>query len=354
MNEPYFHRVNKLSPTKFWINNPSREEARLAIEAGAWGCTCNPSYGQKMLDHATEVERQYAAGLLAESVREASDDNEAVALFQRKLVKGIADIFAPMFEKSRGEHGYVSIQGDPIHEHDSDVIIHEAFANRKIGSNACIKIPVTASGLRAVDTLVASDIPINSTEIFAMAQVRDLCETYVAATKKSGKRPKMYLSHIAGIYDDHLQNYVKAHNIDIFPDVLMQAGLSIARKAYQFLQEHKYPITLIGGGARGLHHFTEMVGGDCVVTINWRGTADVLLKENPPVVWRLFNPVPEYVVEELASKLPDYKRGYVDAGLKVDEYEEFGPVDLFRSSFVGSWKKVLGLIAEMRKAKGAH
>ncbi|MCX6071537.1 MAG: hypothetical protein NTU91_11890, partial [Chloroflexi bacterium] len=64
--------------------------------------------------------------------------------------------------------------------------------------------------------------------------------------------------------------------------------------------------------------------------------------------------VPEYVVEELASKLPDYKRGYVDAGLKVDEYEEFGPVELFRSSFVGSWKKVLGLIAEMRKAKGAH
>jgi transaldolase len=183
-----------------------------------------------------------------------------------------------------------------------------------------------------------------------MAQVRDLCETYMSVSKRSGKRPKMYLSHIAGIYDDYLQNYVKKHNIDIYPDILMQGGLSIVRKAYQYLRENHYPITLIGGGARGLHHFTEMIGGDCVVTINWRGTADVLLKEDPPVVWRLFNPVPKHVIEELSAKLPDYRRGYIDNGLGVDDYEEFGPVELFRSSFVGSWKRVLGLIAEMRKA----
>lgn len=351
MIEGYFHRVNKLSPTKFWINNPSREEARLAIDAGAWGCTCNPSYGQKMLDHHSQAEREYAHGLLTEAIRETADDNEAVALFQRKLVKDIAEIFQPMFEKSNGEHGYVSIQGDPVREHDSNVIIAEALENRKIGVNACIKIPVTASGLRAIDTLVAADIPINSTEIFAMAQVRDLCETYTAACKKSGERPKMYLSHIAGIYDDHLQNYVKQHKIDIYPDVLQQAGLSIARMAYTFLQEHSYPITLIGGGARGLHHFTEMVGGDCVVTINWRGTADALLKEDPPVVWRLFNPVPEQVVQELVAKLPDYRRGYLPDGLDLREYEEFGPVELFRSSFVGGWKKVLGMIGELRTAK---
>jgi transaldolase len=94
-----------------------------------------------------------------------------------------------------------------------------------------------------------------------------------------------------------------------------------------------------------------MIGGDCVVTINWRGTADVLLKEDPPVVWRLFNPVPEHVIKELSAKLPDYRRGYVEKGLEVQEYEEFGPVELFRSGFVGSWKRVLELVAEMHNQK---
>jgi transaldolase len=44
MKETYFHRVAKLTSTKFWINNVTREEARWALEAGACGCTQNPSY----------------------------------------------------------------------------------------------------------------------------------------------------------------------------------------------------------------------------------------------------------------------------------------------------------------------
>ena len=51
-------------------------------------------------------------------------------------------------------------------------------------------------------------------------------------------------------------------------------------------------MSFIGGGARGLHHFTELVGGDVNLTINWVGTADALLEQNPPVISRIFNPVP--------------------------------------------------------------
>ena len=38
----YFHRVNEQTPTRFWINNVTRKEAHMAIEAGACGCTQNP------------------------------------------------------------------------------------------------------------------------------------------------------------------------------------------------------------------------------------------------------------------------------------------------------------------------
>jgi len=118
-------------------------------------------------------------------------------------------------------------------------------------------------------------------------------------------------------------------------------------------EERGYPGIFVAGGARGLHHFTEMVGGKVCCTINWEGTADELLKQDPPVVYRLFNPVPQKVLDELMEKLPDFKRGYFEDGLDIEEFEEFGPVRLFRSSFINSWSRVLELIRARRTSLAA-
>jgi transaldolase len=93
----------------------------------------------------------------------------------------------------------------------------------------------------------------------------------------------------------------------------------------------------------------KLVGGRVVVTINWVGTADKLIEQNPPVVYRLFNPVPQKVIDELMEKLPDFKKGYFDDGLSVEEFEDFGPVQLFKSAFTTSWGKVLEVIKTRRK-----
>ena len=286
----YFHRVHQLSPTMFWINNPTRRQADLALEHGALGCTNNPSYTQKMLDHPEE--KEYALGLLDEAVKETENDWEAAILFQAKMVKPIAEKFIPLFEQSQGEHGFVSIQGDPVHDEDGEVIFKESLYNWPIAPNICCKIPVTAPGIEAMEKLVPLGVPLNATEVFAVKQMTTICDTYERLSRESGKKPKMFMSHIAGIYDDHFQNYVKEHQVDISRDVLGQAGLAVARKVYQILIERGYHATFIGGGARGLHHFTEMVGGKVVVTINWEGTADKLIEQDPPVIYRLFNPVP--------------------------------------------------------------
>lgn len=346
--KPYFQRVHDLSPTMFWINNPTRQQADQAIEHGALGCTHNPSYTQKMIDHPEE--KEYALGLLDEAIRETKTDVQAAILFQQKMVKPIAEKFMPMFEQSGGEHGWVSIQGDPIHDEDGEVIYEESLFNRPIAPNIVCKIPVTAPGIYAMKKLVPEGVPLNATEVFAVNQMVTICETYEQASKASGQKPKMFMSHIAGIYDDHFQAYVKEHAVDISRDVLWQAGLAVARKVYNILIERGYNATFIGGGARGLHHFTEMIGGKVVVTINWEGTADKLIAQDPPVVYRLFNPVPQKVIDELIEKLPDFRRGYLDDGLSVEEFEHFGPVLLFRSAFVKSWKRVLEVAKERRAA----
>ena len=346
--ESYFLRVARQTPTEFWINNPTRDQADLAISNGASGCTNNPSYTQKMVDHP--VEGVHARKILEESLNVVDTENEAIAEFQRQLVKPIADKFLPIFERTAGKKGFVSIQGDPIHEEDPDVIIREALENRKVSPNICCKIPTTEAGLEAMEYLISQDIPLNATEIFAIRQGVVLCETYRRASQKYGKTPQLYISHIAGIYDDYLQNYVEREKVEISPDVLWHAGLAVARKLYQIIEERHYPGTFIAGGARGLHHFTEMVGGKVCCTINWEGTADKLLAQNPPVVYRLFNPVPQEVIDELMEKLPDFRRGYLEDGLEIEEFEGFGPVCLFRSAFCGSWNQVLDLIREKQKA----
>jgi len=348
MQKRYFRRVAQQSPTQFWVNNPTREEADLAIQEGAVGCTCNPSYCQKMIDHPSET--KYARALLDEALLETDDDSEAEAILQRKLVGGIAAKFRPLYDANPGRHGHVSIQGDPVREHDAEVIIHEARLNRKMAPNSCIKIPCTESGLKAIETLIPEDVPINVTEVFAVSQAISACEIYTKAARNSGKHPVMYLSHIAGIYDDYLREYVEREKVDISPDALWQAGLAVARKVYQIIQERGYQVTFIGGGARGLHHFTEMVGGQAVVTINWVGTADKLLEANPPVVYRLFNPVPHRVIDELMEKLPDFRRGYLEDGLTEPQYADFPPVAFFRGSFMKSWTRVLGVAKERRAA----
>ncbi len=346
MKQGYFHRVAAQTPTVFWINNPTREQADMAIEAGALGCTNNPSYTWKMLIHPTEGE--YANKLLNETLQETADDTEAIASLQRKLVKPVQEKFMPLYEQTRGKHGYVSIQGDPIHEDDPDVIINEALKNRTVGPNICAKIPTTAAGLKAMETLIAEDVPLNATEIMGISQGISICEMYMKISQKTGKTPPLYLSHIAGIYDDHLKKYANEQQVDISSDLLSQGGLAATRKLYRVMQERGYPGTIVGGGARALYHFTEMVGGDVIVTINWQGTADQLIEQDPPVISRFFNRVSESVLDELMEKLPDFKRGYFVNGLREEEYEEFGPVELFRSSFVGAWQNTLDMMKSRR------
>ena len=141
---------------------------------------------------------------------------------------------------------------------------------------------------------------------------------------------------------------MEKNKIDISSDILFQAGLAVARKVYKMMKDRKSRMGFIGGGVRGLQHFTEMVGSESCITINWLGTADKLLEMDMPVVSRFFNPVSDHVIDVLLEKVVEFKRGYLESGLSVDEYEEFGPVVHFRNSFLKSWNSTLDLIKEMR------
>ena len=76
MTAGYFHRVHQQTPTRFWINNVTKEQAHLAIAAGAVGCTQNPAYSWKMITNPDE--KGYVDEILKSVMAEYSDDGDAL------------------------------------------------------------------------------------------------------------------------------------------------------------------------------------------------------------------------------------------------------------------------------------
>ncbi len=344
MND-YFHRVTKQTSTRFWINNVTLAEADTALAAGAVGCTQNPAYTWKILNGSQD--QAYADEAIRKIIATEPDDTEALVKLQRELVANVAKRFMPLYEATQGRQGYVSIQGSPIEE-DIETILRCARFNAQAGPNIMAKVPVTEDGLKAIEVLVKEGVPINATECFAVRQVLDVCDVYVEATKDMKHPAPLYFSLITGIYDEYMHNYAAANNVQVSPDTLWQAGMSVARKVHEIWKERNYPCGFIGGGARGLHHFTEMVGADASITINWVGTADKLVEQNPPVVARFFQPTPASVEDELLEKFEDHRKAFFINAIEPHEYEEYGPVELFRSNFTGAWNNALAHIAAMR------
>ena len=345
MSKGYFHRVAASTPTDFWINNVTRREAKIAIEAGAISCTQNPTFPWKILNGSEDAE--YAKELLDKIIKQETDDNMALTRLQKELVANICEIFIPIFEKSGGKQGWVSIQGDPFSE-DVQSIVKFARFNREAGPNVIAKIPVTKDGLEAMRILIKEGTPILATEVMSIDQVIDLGELYKEVTEGIKNPPVMIFAHIAGIFDEHLQQIVEKQNIEMDQDALWQAGVTVAKKINQHVINKRYGMMFLSGGARGLHHFTEMVGVQGGITINWKGSAEDLIKNDPPVIQSFLSPTAYGVIDELNEKLEVFRKAYTPKSLSQEEYEHFGPVVLFRNNFEAGWEKALNFVKQRR------
>lgn len=334
-HDGYFRRVHSYTPTRLWINNPTHAECDLAIAAGAIACTTNPTFVAKQLARS---DAEATRGLVRSAARQCDSIDEATDLVQRDVVRPIVDRFRPLWDAAPGQQGFVSVQGNPSHDDDPSYMVAECLRARDLGPNVIAKVPVVGAGIEAIERLIGENMAVIATEVMAIDQATAICEAYRRVAAETGNRPPLYVTHISGIFDDHLRNVVEREGIRIDDEVLRQAGLIVARKQYRLMRERNYPGTLLGGGARGLHHFTELVGGALHVTINWEKSADQLLAQNPPVVDRMSAVPPQRVVDELLEKLPDFRRAYQEGSLEVDAFADYGPVVLFRSSFLAGWR----------------
>ncbi len=343
MNEHYFQRVRATTGGRFWVNNPTIEEMDLALEHGAMGCTTNPSYGGNLVKRApAEV-----LPLVRECLADSDDDEVVATLVQRRLVGRICERFLPLYERTGGTEGFVSIQGAPEADTDGGHILREGRDARTIAPNATPKIPATLPGYEAMEVLVAEGSQVIMTEVFSVAQVVETCERWLAVTGRTGVRPPFFMSPITGIFGDHLKKIARRDGLDV-PDAAMEmAGVIVSRACYQVVREREYPVTLLYGGARIELDFSGLIGGGMAATINW-STAAELIEADPPARESVTDRVDPAVVGLLIDRFPEVRQALDLHGLSSEEYEGFGPVQHFRDAFIAGWTAVREMIARER------
>jgi transaldolase len=336
----YFHRVAQQTSTRFWINLPTGQELADSIAAGAVSCTTNPTYGARLLD----AEPDFIEPIIAAVARGSHDPDAAAELVLRHTAGRVVAAFLPTYKASGGTAGFVTLQGDPRRDDDADFIVNEALRYRELGENVMAKIPSHQSGIAAMVELVQRDVPICATEIFALDQAVAVCQAYSSAAAKSGRRPALFVTHITGIFDKYLAEYVQREKVAIAPEVLRQAGWAVAHEQYRLAHERSYPGLQLGGGALAAYHFTEMVGGDTHVTLNW-SLIKALLAADQPVVARVFSPATPAVVGELAEKLPAFRQAFFEGQLPLEAFSSYGPLVLFRDMFIAGYQRLVDAIA---------
>jgi transaldolase len=346
MPDTYFHRLHRETPTRLWVNNPTPAEAERALALGARSATTNPTYAAKMLAQLPEAER---AAIIADARRREGDAGEAVAAIQRVLIARILPAFGRFRDVARPLDGLVSIQGDPHRENDTAHILHEAARNERLGPNVIFKIPATRAGLVAIEDLLRRGMPVLATEMFSVAQTRAACDIYRRVSAK-GVLPRLIVTHITGIFDEYLAGIAKAQAPDLSAADLADAGLLVARRVRAELDRQELPIALMGGGARSLRHFTDMVGGDVQVTINPDSIEALAARDEEPRR-RFPEPSSATAIERLRACLPDFRRAYDEDGLAIEEFEAYGPVRHFLSMFIAGWDAVREQLKPRERAR---
>ena len=164
-----------------WIDYLSRdllesgELLRLVAEDSVVGVTSNPTIFQQALAHSDAYDAQLR-GLL-------SSDLGLKDLFLELACADVAagcDVLRPVWEQTRRQDGYVSIEVDPNFAYDTSAQYEEAqrLHDRIARPNLFVKIPATKAGVSAIEESVAAGRSINVTLIFSIDRYVEVAHAY--------------------------------------------------------------------------------------------------------------------------------------------------------------------------------
>jgi len=195
-----------------WLDNINRsmiESGRLnrMIGLGLRGMTSNPSIFDKSIRTTNDYDHKIEE--LCNSGRSTSQIYDDLTV---RDVQDAADIFKPVYERTHGLDGYVSLEVNPKLAFKVKETIEDGrrLFKKVDRPNVMFKIPATSPGFEAIEGLLAEGININATLIFSLGQYLKTAQAYLNGMDKllqKGRDPKKVRS-VASIFVSRIDTAV--------------------------------------------------------------------------------------------------------------------------------------------------
>lgn len=343
------HQTVTTTATDYWNDSCSVEELSYALSHGAVGATTNPTIVVGVLKKEMHLWRDRIHTIIAENSG-WNEEQITWKLIEEMAVKG-AELLYPVFERENGLKGRLSIQTNPQFYRNADAIVEQAVHFNSLAPNMQVKIPVTQAGVKAIEEATYLGVNINATVSFSVPQalaVGAAVEHGLQRREAEGKqvdhmRPVCTL--MVGRLDDWLHVLEKRDGIIVTPGYVDWAGISCLKKAYRIFHERGYRTRLLSAAYRHHMHWSEFIGGDIVLTIpyEWQklfNASSIEVKE------RFNNPPPPEIIDSLLRLFPDFGRAYAEDGLRIEEFDTFGPTVRTLRAFIASYHDLVAIIRD--------
>jgi transaldolase len=217
-----------------WLDNITRDLLtsgtlkRYIDELSVTGLTSNPT----IFDHAIKNSSAYDAAIRTGLAQGKTAEAIFFDLALEDLTQA-ADLFRPIFDRTNGVDGWVSLEVSPLLAYDTKSTLDAAkeLHARARRPNLLIKIPGTNEGLPAIEEAIFAGVPINVTLLFSREHYLAAAEAFLRGIERrieAGLKP--VVGSVASVFISRWDVAVTGKVPDGLRDKL---GIAIANRTYK-------------------------------------------------------------------------------------------------------------------------
>jgi transaldolase len=343
------HEMTATTVTDYWNDSCAVGELTYALEHGAVGATSNPTIVLTVLKQEMSLWADRVAQIIAENPT-WTETEITWRVFEEVVAHG-AKLLMPVYERTDGKKGRLSIQTNPANYRSPQAIIDQAMHFSTLAPNLQVKIPTTQAGIQAIEEVIYRGVSMNATVSFTVSQsiaVAEAVERGLARRRAEGKSNAGIVANctiMVGRVDDWMTASINRDNLTTHPTSPVWAGVAVMKKAYSIYQERGYSTRLLAAAYRHHLHWSEFIGGDLALSMpcDW---AKRFNASDVAVIDRMAAPVAGEIVDDLYTHLPEFRKAYDADGLTVAEFDTYGATVRTLRGFIGSYHELIALIRE--------
>jgi transaldolase len=320
-------RTIATTATDIWNDSCQVDELEYAISYGAVGATANPTIVTDVWKHEPALWRDRVRTLAVE--HPTATEVDLAWLVVEEMSRRGARLLEPAFAASAGRQGRLSVQTDPTFFRTPDRMLAQGVHFDNLAPNIIVKFPATTAGIASMGEATYRGVNVNTTVCFSVAQALAAAEAIEDGLRRREadgldvERMGPVVTIMMGRIEDWLRVQTERDGIIVDPSALPWSGVAVFKRAYGLFRERGYRARLLGAAIRHHYHWSELIGGDVVITMpsSWQRRFNASDVEVRP---RIDDPVDPAIVRELIERVPDFGRAYEPDGLEVDAFDGFG------------------------------